>query len=73
MKKTKPIKKIIKAIGILSAVIAILFLGGYFIFYYTNIPLPLYSIDKASTFTKSDGKKLLIFNEGHGKNLLCLE
>lgn len=64
LRKRKPVKKIKRAICILGVVIAVLLIGGYFIFYYTNIPLPLHSTGKASTFIKSDGKKLLLFSEG---------
>lgn len=64
LKKIKPIKKIIRAICILCVVIAALFLGGYFIFYYTNVPFPLHSTEKASTFVKIEGKEFLLFSEG---------
>lgn len=64
LREIKPRKKIIRAICILCIVIAVLFLGSYFIFYYTNVPFPFHSADKASSFVKSDGKKLLLFSEG---------
>lgn len=62
LKKAKAIKRMITDICILCVAIAGFFLGCYFIFYYTNIPLPLYSSEKSSTFIKSEGKELLLLN-----------
>lgn len=66
-KKIKLVKKVILAVSILISAIVIFFLGGYFIFYYTNIPLPIHKAEQASTFVKSEGKKLMLLKDGEWK------
>lgn len=69
LKKVKPTKRILKVIYILCIVIAVLLIAGYLLFYYTSIPLPLHSAEKAHSLVKSDSKKLLVYSEGTWKQL----
>jgi len=68
LKKIKRKIKTIIATCILC--IVILFIGVYFIFYYTHIPLSFHSTEKASTFVKSNGKKLLLFSKGTWEEII---
>lgn len=68
LRKIKRNKKNI--IATFTLCVAIFFAGVYFIFYYTHIPLPLHSTEKASTFVKTNGKKLLLFNKGTWEEII---